>query len=458
LLQEVLPRNNSFEGFEITHKFETIGHRTMLLNGKRLDPIRKDASPGILLAIDDITQSKQLEAVRLSELRYRRLFEAAKDGVLIVNPDTLRITDANPFMTEILGYSRQELLGKELPEIGLFENRAAYEAAFRQMRQKRFFRSDNLAGQTKAGECRELEIISNLYDEADHQVIQCNIRDITERKQAEKLVHQAKDQLAHQAEELERTVRERTVHLRNAVGELEAFSYTISHDMRAPLRAMVGFANLTLNEARDKLNPVVQDHMHRIITAGNRLDRLIQDVLSYSRIMQGDIRLTPVDLEMIIHAVVEQYTGFRSQQLDLDIRRPLLPVLGHEASLVQCTANLLSNAMKFIRPGQTPHVTIWTEKRATDPLKSNLKKAREPGPSMIRVWFEDNGIGIGPADQHRIFSMFERVHSSKEYEGTGIGLAIVRKAVERMGGRVGLESELGKGTKFWFELRAPENG
>jgi len=455
-LQDILPSNSSFEDFEVTHDFESIGRRTMLLNGRRLDAGRSDP-PSILLAINDITESKQLEAVRLSEIRYRRLFEAAQDGVLIVDPGTLRITDANPFMTQLLGYSREEFLGKELCEIGLFKNRAACEAAFHEVKKKRFYRSDNLRGNTKAGKVKEFEIISNLYDEGDHQVIQCNIRDITERKQSEELLRLAKDQLAHQAGELERTVRERTGHLRNAVQELEAFSYTISHDMRAPLRAMVGFANLTLIEARNKLNPIVQEHMNRIITAGNRLDRLIQDVLSYSRVMQGEIRLVPVDLEAVIQSVVEQYSGFEAHHLDLKIQRPLLQVLGHEASLTQCIANLLSNAVKFIKPGQVPHVSIWTEKRTTPVLsRADARTGERSGP-MVRVWFEDQGIGIAPADQSRIFSMFERVHSSQEFEGTGIGLAIMRKAVERMGGKVGLESDIGQGTKFWFELRAVES-
>jgi PAS domain S-box-containing protein len=392
--------------------------------------------------------------MRLSELRYRRLFEAAKDGVLIVDPASLRITDANQCVAELLGYTREEMLDKEPCDICLFEDREQCEAAFRELREKKFFRTDDAQGRTKTGDRREFELVSNLYEEAGRQVIQCNVRDITERKQTQKALWQAKDKLTGQAEELERTVNQRTAHLRNAVGELEAFSYSISHDMRAPLRAMVGYANLTLEEARNKLNPTVQEHMNRIIAAGNRLDRLIQDVLSYSRVMRGSIRLDPVDLEAVIQAVIEQYSGLQSQQIDLQIERPLLPVLGHEAALTQCVANFLSNAIKFVLPDRVPRLRIWTEKRPASgaPSASPEKDVKESA-SRVRVWFEDNGIGIAPSDLHRIFGMFERVHASNEYEGTGIGLAIVRKAVERMGGEVGVESRLGQGSRFWFELK-----
>jgi two-component system, chemotaxis family, CheB/CheR fusion protein len=454
-LEDVLARNSVFNEFEVTDDFENIGRRTMVLNARRLETTRPDVSRSILLAMDDITESRQLEAVRLSEVRYRRLFEAAKDGVLIVEPADLHITDANQFMSELLGYTREEMLGKDPCDIGLFGDREQCEAAFRELRQKKLFRTDDAQGRRKNGDRVDLELVSNLYEEDGRQVIQCNVRDITDRKQTHKALSQAKDKLARQAEELERTVNERTAHLRNAIGELEAFSYSISHDMRAPLRAMVGYATLALHEARNKLNPTVQEHMSRIIAAGNRLDRLIQDVLSYSRVMKDSIRLDALDLEAVIQAVIEQYSGLQSQQVDLHIERPLLPVLGHEAALTQCVANLLSNAIKFVPPGRVPRLRIWTEKRPPANPAPNHGGDSLESDSRVRIWFEDNGIGIPQSDLHRIFGMFVRVHALQEYEGTGIGLAIVRKAVERMGGEVGVESRLGQGSRFWFELKSP---
>jgi len=194
-LEEILSRNSFFDNFEVTHDFESIGRRTMLLNARPLNTDARDAPKRILLAIDDITEGKQLEALRLSEIRYRRLFEAATEGVLIVDPGTHRITDANPFMTELLGYSREEFLEKELCEIGLFQNHAACEAAFRELHAKRVFRDDDVPGQTKAGERRKLGLAGTLYEEADHEVIQCSIRDISERKQAEEALLDSQAQL-----------------------------------------------------------------------------------------------------------------------------------------------------------------------------------------------------------------------------------------------------------------------
>ena len=182
--------------------------------------------------------------MRTSEIRYRRLFEAARDGILILDPDTRKITDANPFMTELLGYPHEELLGKELWEIGLLKDEAASQEAFRELREKHHIRYEDLPLQTKAGQRREVEFVSNLYKEDAQDVIQCNIRDITERKRAEVALSHAKDQLTNQAGELERVVVERTASLQEKVGELQAFSYSVSHDMRAPLRPCTASLNV----------------------------------------------------------------------------------------------------------------------------------------------------------------------------------------------------------------------
>src|SRR6185295_16631043 len=192
LLEKVLPRKSFFKDFEVTHTFEAIGRRTMLLSGRQVDHLQR-----ILLFIDDTTERVESRAVlRASEIRYRRLFEAARDGILIVDPDTRKITDANPFMSELLGYPRRELLGKELWEIGLLKDEAASQAAFRQLKRKHFIRYEDLPLQNEKGERREVEFVSNLYRENGHEVIQCNIRDITERKQDERALLNANNKIA----------------------------------------------------------------------------------------------------------------------------------------------------------------------------------------------------------------------------------------------------------------------
>jgi len=220
-----------------------------------------------------LTEQVESRAAMLlaSEIRYRRLFEAAKDGILIVDPITRKITDANPFMSELLGYSFEELLGKELWEIGLLKDEAASRAAFRELQTKRFIRYEDLPLQTKAGERHEVEFVSNLYDEGGRPVIQCNIRDITERKRTEGALRHAKEMLANHAAEQELLVAERTATLRETVAELQAFSYSVAHDMRSPLRAMQGFAQCLLEDYSSKLDEQGINYLQQIMRSATRL-------------------------------------------------------------------------------------------------------------------------------------------------------------------------------------------
>jgi PAS domain S-box-containing protein len=376
-------------------------------------------------------------SMRASEIRYRRLFEAARDGILILDPATRKITDANPFMTELLGYPHAELLDKELWEIGLLEDEAASRAAFRELRSKHFIRYEDLPLQNKAGQRHEVEFVSNLYVEDGQEVIQCNIRDITERKRAERELLAAKDVISRHASQLEGVVNERTSELRQTVSELEAFSYSVSHDMRAPLRAMQGYAELvTLKYADKTLDATAADYLQRICRAALRLDHLIQDVLSYTKVLRAEAPMARVNLDRLMRDIIETQPSAQRPGAEVRIDAALPTVWGNEALLTQCISNLLSNALKFVAPGTIPCVHI----------------RHEVAGGGFRVWFADNGIGIAQQNHSRIFRMFERIHASSQYEGTGIGLTIVRKAVERMGAQLGVESELGKGSQFWIQL------
>lgn len=237
-------------------------------------------------------------------------------------------------------------------------------------------------------------------------------------------------------EELERRVSERTSRLKEMVAELEAFSYSVSHDLRAPLRAMQGFAQALIEDFSDRLGPEGVSYLDRLARAASRLDSLTQDVLRYSRITRDEIRLEPVNLDLLVTEVIQQYPEFREPRGLIHIRLPLGVVLGQRSGLTQCISNLVGNALKFVPPDRAPHISIYSEERD----------------GKLRLVVEDNGIGIESRHYQRIFGMFERVHAEGQFEGTGIGLAIVRKAVERMGGGVGLESELGRGSRFWIEL------
>ncbi|MET0263945.1 MAG: ATP-binding protein [Rariglobus sp.] len=239
--------------------------------------------------------------------------------------------------------------------------------------------------------------------------------------------------------DLDRIVKTRTEELQELVNELEHFSYTITHDLRAPLRAMHGFAGLLAEECMDSLNEQSREYLNRITTAASRMDRLITDALSYSKVVRHEMPKEPVDVVRLLRGMVDSYPIFQEPKARIEIADDLPAVMGNEAGLTQCFSNLLGNAVKFVSPGKIPHVRITGERHG----------------DMVRFWCEDNGIGIPKELQARVFVMFQRL--SKDYEGTGIGLALVKKVVERMGGSVGLESEPGKGTRFWIELKAADS-
>ncbi len=377
-------------------------------------------------------------ALRVSEIRYRRLFEAARDGVLLLDPDTGKITDVNPFMIEFLGYTREEFLDKELWEIGLLRDQQASREMFRELQENHFVRYENLPLKSTSGRTREVEVVANLYEEEDtHLVIQCNIRDITARKRVEQELLAAKNEISRHAVDLEETVAERTAQLRETIGELEAFSYSISHDMRAPLRAMRGYTEILLDKHAVQLDAEGIKYLERIYAGSARLDSLIQDVLTYTRVLRAEIKIEPIDLNTLVRQIIATYPQLHAGNAEIQIEGVLPKVLGAEVSLAQSISNLLTNAVKFVAPGTTPRIKIRAEAIAGD----------------VRLWVEDNGVGIAAKDQARIFKMFERVGGSTVYEGTGVGLTIVHKAVERMGGRHGVESEVGRGSKFWIQLK-----
>ncbi len=246
-----------------------------------------------------------------------------------------------------------------------------------------------------------------------------------------------REQLQRYTEQLEQIVHNRTQQLEEANSALEAFAYSISHDLQEPLRAIRGFATILLEDYDTVLNSGGQDLLHRIASNVERMDNLLIDLLEYSRLSRIDLPLQPINLNSLVKQVLIQLeVSLQQNQAQVTIAEPLLEVVGNYRTVEQIITNLLTNAIKFVPSGVQPQVRIWTERRG----------------GCVRLWVEDNGIGISPQHWERIFGVFERLHSIEAYPGTGIGLAIVRKGIERMGGQVGMESEISHGSSFWIEL------
>jgi signal transduction histidine kinase len=254
--------------------------------------------------------------------------------------------------------------------------------------------------------------------------------DITDRKNTEEAVQRLNA-------ELENRVARRTAALRESHEQMESFTYTVAHDLRAPLRAMQGFAAALLEDYGPVLDGQAKGFIQRIMASAQRMDALIQDLLAYSRISRTPLVLEKVRLGRIIESVLSLFESeIESKSAIIQVHAPLPDVKGHAGTIETILTNLVSNALKFVREGVPPDVRIRAEERG----------------EMVRLWIEDNGIGIPRQYQDRIFKVFERLHGTESYPGTGIGLAIVRKGVERMGGRVGLESDTSQGSRFWIEL------
>lgn len=407
--------------------------------------------------IQDISDRKRAEARLQSEKEFSDTAINSLPGIFVLFDTEQRLVRWNDNLERVTGYSSEAISNMAALDFIAPEDRPLANERIRLV-----FSTGEAAADlhmlTKDGRRIPYSYTGKRFEFGGKVCLVAVGLDTTERTLAEAA-------LAEMNATLDRLVQERTSELQEAMSELEHFSYTITHDMRAPLRAMKGFGSILLTECGECLNPTRFDFLRRITDSAERMDHLITDALKYSRAVQTRFELKPVDAAHLIRGIVESYPQLQPPLAEIDIHDPLPAVMGNEAALTQCFSNLLDNAAKFVAPNTTPQVRIWAEhvRRTGGGLRNETGEEREhdlaapdPPRELVRFWVEDNGIGIDPNDRDKIFVMFQKL--DKSYEGTGIGLALVRKVVERMGGRVGVESERGKGSRFWVELQPAEPG
>ena len=512
-------------------------------------------------------RAKATEALAASELRYRRFFEATRDGVLILDATTGMILDVNPFLMELLGCSHEALLGKKVWELGFFKDLIANEHNFAELQRKGYLRYEDMAMETNDGRRIEVEFTSRVYLVDQQKVLQCNLRDISARKQAEDNLQRERefgralleniadgvvacdaagklvlfnrvarewhgmDALALPPEEwgrhydlygpdgttplpsaaipLRRAFRGETVgnaemtivakgqpprhilasgcpffdarhHLLGAVAvmrditasrraeqalektaadlersnqELEQFAYVASHDLQEPLRMVASYTQLLAKRYKDQLDQDAQEFIRYAVDGAGRMQRLINDLLTYSRVQTQGKSFGPVDAHSALGEALANLASAIADSGAMVTNDDLPMVKADHTQLVQLFQNLISNALKF-HGEPRPHVHVSVERETAD-----AAPASGPCRPPSTVWsfsVRDNGIGIEPPYFERIFIVFQRLHGQAKYPGTGIGLAICKRIVERHGGRIWVESEIGKGASFHFTLSGVE--
>jgi PAS domain S-box-containing protein len=369
--------------------------------------------------------------------RLAAIVESSDDAIITKDLSGV-ITSWNQGAERLFGYRASEIIGKPIAILIPPERFDEEPGILKRMRHGERIDHYETVRLRKDGRSVDISLTVSPVMDVHGKIVGASkiARDITERKRSEQALREAREQLAKANAELEERVRERTAELAETNSQLEAFVYSIAHDLRAPLRSMQAFSTLLLDEHGPQLGDTAEHYARRIACAAERMDALVLDLLAYGRVARSEMTSSAVSVESAwAEALAQNEQLIREKNAKVEATLPLPRVRVHEASFGQVLANLLSNALKFVAPGITPRVRLWAEER----------------PELVRLWVEDNGIGIAPEHHERVFRVFERLNG-RDYSGTGIGLSIVRKGIERMGGRVGLESTPGQGSRFWIEL------
>ena len=359
----------------------------------------------------------------------------------------------NPAWEKILGWNEEELRSQTFLHFAHPEDRAPTLKQLETLKQGSAITYFEQRFACKDGQYKWLGWTAAPF--AAELLIYIFARDTTERRLADEQIRSLNCKLQARVNEVTAVNR-----------ELESFSYSISHDLRAPLRSIQGFAEMLQTECGSALPAAGQDYAARLVRSAAYMDQLLADLLEYSRLGQIDLPLAPLRLEPVVAEVLDSLAAdIEAKAAQLEVQEPLVSVNAHPATLKRMLSNLITNALKFVPPGTRPHVRVWTEERKGIDGSRRSARVEADGQSFdlssafprVRLWIKDNGIGVAPDQHEKIFGLFQRVHRNESYPGTGIGLAIVRKGAERMSGQAGVESQVGQGSRFWVELPAADD-
>jgi PAS domain S-box-containing protein len=384
--------------------------------------------------IRDITDRKRSEEMlRASEEQYRTLFESNPNPMWVFDSETLSFLAVNAAAVKHYGYSEEEFLAMTIKNIRPPEDIPSLMANLSQA-SSGLDESTQWRHRKKNGALIDVEVTSHELMWRGRRANLVLISDITARKRAEEGIRQLNV-------ELEERVKQRTAELEAANKELEAFSYSVSHDLRAPLRAVDGFSQAVLEDYGARLPPEARHYLQTVREGAQRMGVLIDDLLAFSRLSRLPLRKQSVDTAKLVHDSLEQLESERDRR-NIDLRIGDLPSChGDPALLKQVWINLLSNALKYTRHRQCAIVEVGG--------------ARQNGEAAYFV--RDNGTGFDMQYAHKLFGVFQRLHRAEEFEGTGVGLAIIQRIIHRHGGRVWAEAAVDRGATFHFTVGEAKN-
>jgi two-component system, chemotaxis family, CheB/CheR fusion protein len=402
LLEQALVRDVPFRDLEITHDFPHIGTRTMRLNARRISGIEGNYS--VLLAIEDVTERREA-----AEIQYRRLFESAKDGLIVLESPSGIVLDVNPFFLELCRYPKADFMNRPFREIPPFLDVKEMRSLVPETIEKGTMHYDSVPLRAKDRREAIVEIVANSYQVKKRSLIQVNIRDVTEKRRSEE-------------------------DLRRSNLDLQQFAFAASHDLQEPLRTITSFLELFQRQNKGKLGPQADEHIGFIISAADRMKQLVLDLMGFSQVARSEMNFSEVSVEGVLSTVLLNLQ-MAIQSSHARITFDHLPVVyADEIQMHRLLQNLISNAIKYQRE-EAPQIHL---------------SVREAGSEWV-FSVQDNGIGMEMKYADHIFTVFKRLHG-REYPGTGIGLAICKRIVERHGGRIWVESQPNAGATFYFTL------